>query len=153
MKITLLKLFKKTFLGVLIFSSCLIIVQHSFADENQSFKEITDKQKAFYAGHFQVVGYGHGDSKYMALLAARSVAQAKLIGIINGLQIERSTSIKNGKVDMDSIVAKSQGTIKFASVCGEKYDQKSGEAEVCLKLGLRSGGVSDLVKGLIDDVK
>ncbi|NDV24709.1 hypothetical protein [Desulfovibrio sp. JC022] len=130
--------------------------QTSYASENQahsSFNEISDKNEAFYAGYFQVVGHGEGDSKSMALLAARSVAQARLVEIINGLQVERQTLVRNGKIKQDIINLKSHGVIRFASVCGEKYSPKSGEAEVCLRLTLRSGGLGDLVKGLVDDVK
>ncbi|WP_156900677.1 hypothetical protein [Maridesulfovibrio bastinii] len=145
--------FRKYFLTIAICCFNFIIIQQSCAADEQSFKEITDKTEAFYAGYFQVVGHGEGESKSMALLAARSIAQAELIGIINGIQIERKTAIKNGKIDVDVILARSQGMIKFASVCGEKYDSKSGEAEVCLKLELRSGGLGDLVEGLIDNVK
>lgn len=80
-----------------------------------SFKEISDKDEVFHAGYFQVVGHGVGDSKAMSLLAVRSVAQARLIEIINGLQVQRQTSVRNGKIDMDVINLKTQGVVRFAS--------------------------------------
>ncbi|WP_432734571.1 hypothetical protein [Maridesulfovibrio sp. FT414] len=115
-----------------------------------TFTEISDKNDAFYKGYFQVVGRGSGESKSMALLAARSVAQARLVEIIEGVEVERNTLIKEGKVQGDIIEAKASGYVKFSSVCGEQYNPETGNAEVCLRLPLRSGGLGDLVESLID---
>ncbi len=126
---------------------------HGYTAENvyfeKTFIEISDKTDAFNNGYFQVIGRGEGDTKEMALLAARSVAQARLVEIIYGLEVERDTLVKNGKIEEDVISLKSKGFIKFASVCGEQYNPNTHHAEVCLKLMLKTGGLGDLVEVLI----
>ncbi len=115
-----------------------------------TYTEISDKNEAFYKGYFQVVGRGNGESRSMALLAARSVAQARLVEIVEGVELERNTLIKEGKVQGDIIQTKARGFVKFSSLCGEQYNPETGNAEVCLRLPLKTGNLGDLVEGLIE---
>ncbi|TIH18474.1 hypothetical protein D0S45_04455 [Marinifilum sp. JC120] len=115
-----------------------------------SYIEISDKEEAFYKGYFQVVGRGNGESKSMALLAARAVAQARLVEIVEGIEVERNTLVKEGKVQGDIIQTKAKGFVKFSSICGEQYNPATGNAEVCLRLHLKTGRLGDLVEDLIE---
>ncbi|ACS78943.1 hypothetical protein [Maridesulfovibrio salexigens] len=114
-----------------------------------SYIEVSNKKEAFDKGYFQVVGRGNGESKSMALLAARSVAQARLVEIVEGIEVERNTLVKEGKVQGDIIQTKAKGVVKFSSLCGEQYNPATGNAEVCLRLPLKTGGLGDLVEDLI----
>lgn len=115
-----------------------------------NFTEISDKNQAFYKGCFQTVGRGKGASKSMALLAARAVAQARLVEIVEGVELERNTMVKQGKVQSDVLQLKAKGFVKFSSLCGEQYNPTTGNAEVCLRLPLKTGGLGDLVEALIE---
>ncbi|WP_421900635.1 hypothetical protein [Maridesulfovibrio sp.] len=116
----------------------------------KSYVEVTDREEAFYKGYFQVVGQGNGESKSMALLAARAVAQARLVEIVEGIEVERNTLVKEGKVHGDIIRTKAKGFVKFSSLCGEQYNPATGNAEVCLRLPLKTGRLGDIVEDLIE---
>ncbi|SDL60653.1 hypothetical protein SAMN05660337_3362 [Maridesulfovibrio ferrireducens] len=122
-------------------------------EKDPNFIEISDKTEAFYKGFFQVVGRGSGENKAMALLAARSVAQARLVEIINGVEVERQTLVEKGRIKSDQLRLKSSGVIRFASVCGERYNPAENTAEVCMRLALRTGNLEDIVEFLIDNVE
>ncbi|WP_320171867.1 hypothetical protein [Maridesulfovibrio sp.] len=115
-----------------------------------SYTEISSKEQAFYKGYFQTVGRGHGDSESMALLAARAVAQARMVEIVEGIEVKRNTLVKEGKVHGDIIETSAKGFVKFSSICGEQYNPETGNAEVCLRLPLKTGGLGDLVEDLIE---
>ncbi|WP_415713537.1 hypothetical protein [Maridesulfovibrio sp.] len=122
-------------------------------ETDPNFIEISDKTDAFNKGYFQVVGQGSGNNKSMALLAARSVAQARLVEIINGVEVERQTLVDQGKISSDQLQINSSGLVRFASVSAERYNPADKTAEVCMRLSLRTGGFGDLVGEMVDDVK
>ncbi|WP_320172926.1 hypothetical protein [Maridesulfovibrio sp.] len=130
--------------------ACKKNVDSTAPEFSTSYTEVSDKKEAFDKGYFQVVGRGNGESKSMALLAARSVAQARLVEIVEGIEVERNTLVKEGKVQGDIIQTKAKGFIKFFPLCGEQYNPATGNAEVCLRLPLRTGGLGDLVEDLIE---
>ncbi len=119
------------------------------SDYGNSFTEVSDKTEAFYSGYFQVVGSGSGGSKSTALNAARSDAKARLADIIEGLEYERNSLITSGQIANNKIHLEARNLANSASTCGEHYNSNTQNAEVCLKLSLRTGRLQDLVEDLV----
>ncbi|WP_031483251.1 hypothetical protein [Maridesulfovibrio frigidus] len=119
------------------------------SDYGNSFTEVSDKTEAFYSGYFQVVGSGSGGSKSTALNAARSDAKARLSDIIQGLEYERNSLIRSGQIANNAIHLGASSLANSAATCGEHYNPNTQDAEVCLKLNLRTGRLQDVVEDLV----
>lgn len=123
-------------------------------ETNPDYIEVSDKAEVFDKGYFQTIGTGTGTNQSMALLAARSLAQARLVEIIHGVEVERLALVKEGKLDQDSLQVHSEGVVRFAYVHAQQYASESRTARVSLRLDLKKGGLGDLVGELVnDDVK
>ena len=132
------------------FSLCVLHAPMALAEEWQ---EISDARSIFFNGFIQVVGESApGQIRPMAELAARSMAQARLLEILVGLTVERETVIRKGVVDCDAIQAAAKGVLKGASQCGMTYDRKERYAIVCLQLHLKSQKIDPFIQELFEHV-
>ncbi len=116
-------------------------------------REITKQKEIFEEGVIRVIGVSApGQSKYSALQAAEVIAQAKLVGIIDGLSISGNITVKFGKTVDHTITRSIYGFLRNATPCGKKYDSVKGEAEVCMQLDLRGrrGLYGAVYPGILD---
>ncbi len=130
---------------------CVCIIGNTWAQgEMQS---VTDPVKVFETGYLQVVGVSEeNQSRYRAMRAAQVVAQRDLLEVVQGLSLFGTTSVQDGMLQSDQIKTSVEGFLRGAVKCGEKYNDRRGYAEVCMRLSIRGkGGLYDIVLPLIKD--
>ena len=107
----------------------------------EDWNTVTSENQIFEKGYIQVIsGSEEGQSRYRAIRAAKVVAQRDLLEIIEGLNLNGTTSVQDGMLQSDSIKTSVQGFLRGAVQCGQKYNSDKGFAEVCLQVHLRGKG-------------
>jgi len=89
-------------------------------------------------GVVRAKGFGKGTDKFSAITAARTVAEANLLGIIKGVSIDSTTTVENAMLKDQKIVRVIQGVLRGAAVLEEKFDEESQTAVVEVGTGLES---------------
>jgi hypothetical protein len=110
--------------------------------------EIADVKEVFWEGYYQVSGESApGQPPYLAKIAARIMAQNRLLEILKGLQIDQKTVITNGAVESSVIEAKLEGLVKNVVIQQESYDANTQTAHACVRLYLsdESDGIERVV--------
>ncbi len=97
--------------------------------------EVADPQRILQRGYIQTVAdSAPGQDEAMAKLAARMMAQARLLEIVDGLNLERAVTIRQGAVTADTIRMQLQGLVRHATVVLEEYRPADRSARVALRL-------------------
>ena len=89
-------------------------------------------------GVVNAVGFGRGTDEFSAITAARVVAEANLLGMLKGVQIDSTTTVENAILGKQIIERKIQGVLKGATVIDQKFDAAEQMAKVVVATGLES---------------
>ncbi len=87
--------------------------------------------------------YGKPNARPLALRAAKLDALRNILEVIQGVQIDSTTTVKNYAVENDIIMSKVRGMVKGAQVVHQEY-MSDGTVEITVQINLR-GGFSQLV--------
>ena len=111
--------------------------------DKTDWREISDSMEVAKLGYLQVIGVSApGQSKYAALTAAKYLAAARMLEIMQGLPLERTSVVRSGKMDGDTLKMQLSGMVNQAGSCGEKFDAKTGTGEYCMRRYLRGYGTA-----------
>ncbi|WP_321492891.1 hypothetical protein [uncultured Desulfobacter sp.] len=142
-----MKLFKIA--GILVLGLMLLVP--AWAEDD--WDAVTGENQIFEKGYIQVIsGSEEGQSRYRAIRAAKVVAQRDLLEVIQGLNLDGSSTVNDGMLQSDEIRTSVQGFLKGAVPCGQKFNSDKGFAEVCMRVHLRGkGGLYETLLPLITD--
>ena len=104
------------------------------------------------AEYLKVTGKSaNNQDEYSACTAARVIAQAKLLEALDGVEIIRSVTVKEGRTQSDVIRKIVQGVLRGAEDCGKQYNEKKGSCMWCLRIKLGgSMGVIEVLKPVFE---
>jgi hypothetical protein len=95
-------------------------------------------QEAAINGYFEAEGYSApGQSRFAAMIAAKTDAQRRLLELIKGAKVTSKTTIVNGVLNSDIMVSKVAGIVRGARMIDREYDRGSGTAMIKLAIGYK----------------
>ncbi|WP_462325227.1 hypothetical protein [Desulfoplanes sp.] len=115
--------------------------------------EVSDVKEVFWSGYYQVSGQSApGQPEYLAKIAARIMAQNRILEILKGLEIRQKTVITDGQVESSVIEAKLEGLVKNVVIHQETYDPGTKTATACVRLYL-SDGSDGIERAVYESIK
>lgn len=125
----------------IILTALCVLMLASTAMAQQGLPQITSQAAVFQAGYIQVLGRSAGNQdEYSAITAATADGQAKLLAVVNRMQIAQNVTVEKGMTLSNTIQTSISGSLMGAYAAQEVYNEAKGSAKVWMRLNLKGQG-------------